>query len=161
MATLDLVVQNDDAIGNVPEETQILNWAQAAINRAGTALLHHDPYEFTVRVIGLEESQGLNHDYRGKDYPTNVLSFPFEAPADVDVAILGDLAICAPIVANEAQEQGKSLTAHWAHMVIHGTLHLLGFDHIDDDEAEQMEALETELLAGFGFPNPYGDAYSS
>lgn len=158
MATLDLVVQNDDNIADTPDDAHFLSWAQAALNGADVELELDEPYELTIRIVGTEESQQLNGDYRGKDYPTNVLSFPFEAPPEVDVAILGDLAICADVVKKEALEQRKDLVAHWAHMVIHGTLHLLGYDHIEDDEAEQMEALEIKLLAGFGIADPYGDS---
>ena len=158
MASLELVVQNDDDIAGVPDDARILCWTQAAVDGANAVLELDEPYELTVRIVSADESQQLNRDYRGKDYATNVLSFPFEAPPDVDVAILGDLAICADVVIREAQEQKKDVMAHWAHMVIHGTLHLLGFDHIEDDEAEQMEALEIGLLAGFGIADPYGDA---
>lgn len=162
MATLDLIVQNDDGIVGVPADKDILRWAQAAVDGAAndaTAHLDRDePYELALRIVSRDESQQLNRDYRGKDYPTNVLSFPFEAPPGVDVAILGDLAICADVVKQEAQEQQKDILAHWAHLVIHGTLHLLGYDHIEDDEATQMEALEIKLLAGFGIADPYGDS---
>lgn len=157
MPTLDLVVQNDGNIADVPAEAQFLRWAQAAIDGADVEFDQDEPYELTIRIVDAAESQQLNRDYRGKDYPTNVLSFPFEAPPEVDVAILGDLAICADVVKKEAQEQRKDVVAHWAHMVIHGTLHLLGYDHIEDDEADQMEALEIKLLAGFGITDPYGD----
>lgn len=158
MAKLDLVVQNDDNVADVPSEADFLRWAEAALAGADVELELDEPYELTIRIVSPDESQQLNRDYRGKDYATNVLSFPFEAPPDVDVAILGDLAICADVVKKEADEQKKEVLAHWAHMVIHGTLHLLEYDHIEDDEAEQMEALEIELLAGFGIADPYGDS---
>jgi probable rRNA maturation factor len=107
------------------------------------------------------ESQELNHQYRGKNKPTNVLSFPFEIPEHlpegVEIELLGDLIICAPVVEREAQEQNKALLAHWAHMTLHGCLHLLGYDHIEDKEAEEMESLEIEILQKMGFPNPYND----
>nr|WP_246590030.1 rRNA maturation RNase YbeY [Marinobacterium ramblicola] len=114
--------------------------------------------EVCIRIVSAEESQELNREYRGKDKPTNVLSFPFEAPAGIPIDLLGDLAICADVVRQEAEEQNKPLEDHWAHMVIHGTLHLLGFDHIKDDEAEEMEALERELLAHLGIADPYEPA---
>lgn len=158
MAKLDLVIQNDEGIAGVPDDADFLRWAEAALAGADVELELDAPYELTIRIVSADESQQLNRDYRGKDYATNVLSFPFEAPPDVDVAILGDLAICAEVVTKEAEEQHKNVMAHWAHMVIHGTLHLLGYDHIEDDEAEQMEALEIELLAGFGIADPYGDS---
>lgn len=111
--------------------------------------------ELTIRLVEAEESQTLNRDYRGKDKPTNVLSFPFEVPEGIELPLLGDLIICAQVVEQEANEQGKTLDAHWAHMVIHGCLHLLGYDHIEDEEAEEMESLETELILGLGYPDPY------
>ena len=97
----------------------------------------------------------LNHEYRGKDKPTNVLSFPFEAPPGIELDLLGDLIICRQVVEKEAEEQSKPLLAHWAHMVVHGSLHLLGYDHIEDDEAEEMESLETEIMQTMGFEDPY------
>lgn len=123
-------------------------WAQAAWQGEADS-------EVTVRVVDAAESQALNQQYRGKDAPTNVLSFPFEAPPGIPVALAGDLVICAPVVEREAREQNKPLKAHWAHMVIHGILHLQGFDHITDEEASVMEELEIRLLAQLGFSNPY------
>jgi probable rRNA maturation factor len=111
--------------------------------------------EISVRLADDAEVQALNRDFRGQDKPTNVLSFPFEAPPGVEIPLLGDIIICSEVVAREAAEQDKPLQAHWAHMVIHGTLHLLGYDHIDEAEAEQMEGLEIALLGGLGFANPY------
>ncbi|PCD90299.1 rRNA maturation RNase YbeY [Vibrio mediterranei] len=111
--------------------------------------------ELTIRIVDEEESQQLNRDYRGKDKPTNVLSFPFEAPPGVEMDLLGDIIICRQVVEKEAIEQSKPLIAHWAHMVVHGSLHLLGYDHIEDDEAEEMEALETEIMLDMGFDDPY------
>ncbi len=111
--------------------------------------------EITIRIVDTEESQTLNHTYRGKNKSTNVLSFPFEAPIGVELDLLGDLVICRDVVEQEAQQQNKTSQAHWAHMVIHGSLHLLGYDHIDDDEAEEMEALENSILRELGFENPY------
>ncbi|AXS82610.1 MULTISPECIES: rRNA maturation RNase YbeY [Marinobacter] len=132
----------------VPPERAFQAWAQLAWQG-------EDPSEVTVRIVGTEESQALNRQYRGKDKPTNVLSFPFEAPAGITVPLAGDLVICAPVVEDEAREQQKSLDAHWAHMVVHGMLHLQGYDHIEDEDAEVMEALEVRLLAQLGFGNPY------
>ncbi len=97
----------------------------------------------------------LNGQFRNKPRPTNVLSFPSDIPAELELPLLGDIVICAPVVRSEAAEQDKTLQAHWAHMTVHGSLHLLGYDHIDDDEAELMEALETRVLAGLGLPCPY------
>lgn len=101
------------------------------------------------------ESRDLNNTYRGKDKPTNVLSFPFEAPPEVELPLLGDLIICRQVVEREAAEQEKTVEEHWAHMVVHGSLHLLGYDHIEDSEAEEMEALETEIMQSMGYADPY------
>lgn len=133
----------------VPAEEHLRDWVRLAL--AGRA----DNAELSVRVVDEAEITALNHQYRGKDYPTNVLSFPFEAMPGVESALLGDIVICAPVVAREAVEQGKPVESHWAHMVIHGALHLLGHDHHDAAEAERMERLETQLLEQLGFPDPY------
>ena len=134
---------------HLPSQTDIEQWARAALQNG-------DPdAELSVRIVGNEESQTLNAQYRQKDKPTNVLSFPADLPEGVDIPLLGDLVICAPVVEVEAQQQGKTSQAHWAHMVVHGTLHLQGYDHIDDAEAEAMEALETQILCKMGYPAPY------
>ncbi|WP_028079955.1 rRNA maturation RNase YbeY [Solimonas soli] len=112
--------------------------------------------ELTIRIVDEAESRAFNRDYRGKDKPTNVLSFGGDAePASKK--ILGDLVICAPVVAREAIEQGKTSRAHWAHMVVHGCLHLQGYDHEVEADAERMEAREIRILKSLGFPDPYGD----
>ena len=113
--------------------------------------------EITIRVVDNQESQQLNHQYRDKDRPTNVLSFPFEAPPGIDMPLLGDLVICAQVVEDEAKQQGKPVINHWAHMIVHGTLHLLGFDHIEEAQAEEMESLEIALLAKLDIDDPYQD----
>jgi len=123
-----------------------------------TAALQSDELneaEVSVYIVDEQESQELNFQYREKDKPTNVLSFPADIPDEVGVPLLGDLVICAPVVEREAKEQGKTLDAHWAHMLVHGTLHLLGYDHVEDDEADVMEALETRLITQLKFPAPY------
>ncbi len=112
-------------------------------------------FELTIRLVNLKESQALNKQYRQKDKPTNVLSFPFEVPEGVELNLLGDLVICVQVVEAEAQTQGKDLFDHWAHMVIHGCLHLVGYDHINDNEAEEMEALEVKILNELSISNPY------
>lgn len=133
----------------LPEQEQFQQWVSAALSE------HRDAGEICIRIVSPEESQQLNNDYRGKDKPTNVLSFPFEVPEGVPLELLGDLIICADVVAREATEQKKPLFNHWTHMVVHGTLHLIGFDHINDDEAEEMEQLERKILASMGIPDPY------
>lgn len=136
---------------DLPAQAQLERWVTAAVgDRRATA-------EVSLLIVDEAQGQQLNRDYRQKDYPTNVLSFPADLPPEVDLPLLGDLVVCAPVVAREAQAQHKQLEAHWAHMLVHGTLHLLGFDHIDDDEADAMEALETEILLALGYPAPYAD----
>jgi probable rRNA maturation factor len=158
MSTLDLEVQYAVHSEELPSEQQFLAWAQVAVSKV---LDDVKPASLTIRVVSAEESQQLNHQYRGKERPTNVLSFPFELPAGLpqelqpEEHILGDLAVCAEVVAKEAKEQSKTLHNHWAHMVVHGCLHLLGYDHIKDNEAEVMETLEAEILSGLGISNPY------
>ncbi|MCZ2720546.1 rRNA maturation RNase YbeY [Marinomonas sp. 15G1-11] len=145
---LDLQVATQDT-SNLPSQTQLEEWVQVALPTMG------DEFEVTIRIVDIEESQSLNHEYRGKDKPTNVLSFPFEAPPGLDLPLLGDLIICRQIVESEAKEQEKPVFNHWAHLVIHGILHLRGYDHIDDDDAEEMESMEIDLLKIFSIPNPY------
>jgi probable rRNA maturation factor len=111
--------------------------------------------ELVIRVVGIEESSALNQQYRKKKGPTNVLSFSYEKSDTVPLETFGDLVICASVVEKEAAEQKKSLDAHWAHMIVHGVLHLLGYDHIEEADALEMEALEQAILGGMGFPNPY------
>ncbi|SHF66857.1 rRNA maturation RNase YbeY [Vibrio gazogenes] len=134
---------------NIPSEENFSRWLTAAVSPFQTQA------EVTIRIVDHVESQQLNSQYRGKDKPTNVLSFPFEAPPGVTLDLLGDLVICLEVVEQEADEQHKPLLAHWAHMVVHGSLHLLGYDHIDDDEAVEMESLETEIMLKLGYQDPY------
>lgn len=155
MATLELDLQLAGEDDDVPEPEQIEQWISAALDGAHFQANDELPIEITVRVVDEQESQDLNHTYRQKNKPTNVLSFPFESPQDIPLQLLGDLVICAPVVKHEAAEQGKTLQAHWAHMVIHGTLHLLGYDHINEQDALKMEALETQIMTGQGYQDPY------
>ncbi len=149
MLELDLQIATE---ANAPSEADFRLWCELAL-RQRTA-----DSEMTIRLVDEEEGRELNHTWRQKDYATNVLSFPAEVPDEfLDIPLLGDLVICVAVVEREAAEQGKELKAHWAHLVIHGCLHLLGYDHIDDEEAEEMEALERELLAELGYPDPYAD----
>ncbi|HEY9200287.1 MAG TPA: rRNA maturation RNase YbeY [Gammaproteobacteria bacterium] len=179
---IDIQIADDlaDSVEEPPPRTQLQHWAEAAWQ--GDA---HTDVEVALRIVSAEESRQLNRDYRGKDKPTNVLSFPMQMdewhlPADLspddltpdDVLaddrhseelsasdahwqILGDLAICAQVVVEEAQQQRKSLQAHWAHMLVHGMLHLQGYDHIEEDEAQRMEQLEIQIMQQLGFPDPY------
>ena len=133
----------------VPHARSFARWAKAAF-AGGRVRRTRGSTELTIRVVGAAESRKLNRTWRGKDKPTNVLSFAADSP------LLGDLAICAPVVAREAREQGKLPAAHWAHMVVHGVLHLLGYDHENDRDAQRMEARETKIMAQLGIPNPYG-----
>tara|TARA_R110002153_G_scaffold83607_1_gene210069 strand:- start:3204 stop:3695 length:492 start_codon:yes stop_codon:yes gene_type:complete len=134
----------------IPPLATVETWVNAVLIHEGTG-----QQEVTVRITGEEESHTLNHDYRGKDKPTNVLSFPFEAPPGITMNLLGDLVVCAPVIMAEASQQAKTPTNHYAHMVIHGTLHLLGYDHIDDADANVMENKEIQILATLGIDDPY------
>ena len=150
--TLGLEVQRaldgDDKLLARPKKPQIRAWAAAALERDA---------EITVRLVGEEEGRALNRDYRGKDYPTNVLTFTYDdgAPVAGSAPLLGDLVLCVPVVVREALEQGKSPEAHYAHLVVHGMLHLQGYDHEMDAGAERMEARERKILASLGYSDPY------
>ena len=135
----------------VPSAASFRQWVNAAL--AGAK--RRTSTELSIRIVDTTEGRELNRDYRGKDYATNVLSFPAELPPGVQLPLIGDLAICAPVVIREATEQGKPARHHWAHMTVHGVLHLLGYDHIVDAEAEAMEALETRILGKLGIADPY------
>ncbi|MFK5734909.1 rRNA maturation RNase YbeY [Pseudomonas urmiensis] len=149
MLELDLQRATDTA---APDDAAFRRWCELALRQRSA------DSEMTIRLVDEAEGRELNHTYRHKDYATNVLSFPADVPDELlDIPLLGDLVICVPVVEREAAEQGKALEAHWAHLVIHGCLHLLGYDHIEDDEAEEMEALERTLLAELGHPDPYAD----
>ena len=149
MLELDIQRATDAA---APDDAAFRRWCELALRQRSA------DSEMTIRLVDEAEGRELNHTYRHKDYATNVLSFPADVPDDLlDIPLLGDLVICVAVVEREAAEQGKSLEAHWAHLVIHGCLHLLGYDHIEDEEAEEMEALERTLLAELGHPDPYAD----
>ncbi|MDR3419155.1 MAG: rRNA maturation RNase YbeY [Nevskia sp.] len=140
-------VQRRVAAAGVPAPATLRAWVMAALEGA-------TPGEITIRIVAEDESAVLNGKFRHKPYATNVLSFPYEAEA-LSEPVLGDLVICAPVVAREACEQDKDAHAHWAHMVVHGVLHLLGYDHIQEHDAERMEAKERQILARLGFADPY------
>ncbi len=147
--TLEVDVQRASEQPGVPSSTQITAWVRAAWHGGDEAT------EVVVRICDEAESQRLNHDFRGMDKPTNVLSFAYEPHPGIAPYHLGDLVICAPVVAREAAEQCKRADAHWAHMVVHGMLHLQGHDHLDDAQAAAMETCETDILTALGFPAPY------
>ena len=150
MAHLELDLQiATEATQRLPSEADFRLWVEKALPTLG------EEFEVTIRIVDEEESHALNHEYRGQDKPTNVLSFPFEAPPGLELPLLGDLVICTQIVEKEAKEQDKELLHQWAHMTIHGILHLRGYDHINDDEADEMELIETQLLASLSISDPY------
>jgi probable rRNA maturation factor len=144
-----LDIQSASSSEDAPDEQSIKRWVSAAIvsNTGDT--------ELSIRIVDERESQELNQTYRGSSGPTNVLSFPFDAEIPEPLPLIGDVVICAPVVAREAEQQNKELKAHWAHMIVHGVLHLQGYDHQNDTEAVIMEALETEIMQKLGFPPPY------
>lgn len=133
----------------LPERADFERWVSTALQD------YKARAEVVVRIVDEQESAQLNKAYRQRSGSTNVLTFPFEAPPQVAMDLLGDMVICAPVIAREAQEQGKSLESHWAHMAVHSSLHLLGFDHQSEQEATEMEALEKDILARMGYANPY------
>lgn len=148
MLTVD--VQRETS-SQAPQHDIIERAVQAALSGVGV----ERDCELSLRIVDASEIQALNHQYRSKNSPTNVLSFPAEFPAELEIPLLGDIVICAAVVETEAREQHKSLDAHWDHMIVHGVLHLLGFDHEIEQEALEMEALEVQILAQLGWPSPY------
>ena len=150
MITLTLNKAPNLSKQHLPTQKQCDAWFKAALPASITKA------EVTLKIVDREEGASLNQQYREKQGPTNVLSFPYQVPGQPKHQLLGDLVICAPVVVQEAQAQGKSVDAHWAHLIVHGTLHLLGYDHIEKKEAEEMEGLEIQILKKLGFPSPYG-----
>lgn len=146
---LDLEIQHATQLQNIPSDSSFIQWSKAALRQ------EQDHAEMVIRLVDEAEIQELNRQYRGRDRPTNVLSFPMTTPAVVESNLLGDLVICAPVVLREAKEQGKPVNAHWAHMVVHGVLHLLGYDHQDESAGDAMEQLEQEIMLSLGFNDPY------
>jgi probable rRNA maturation factor len=148
---LDLDIDVAEGLEGVPEPGQFERWLSVTLSKVRA----DRDAEISIMVVSEAVSRELNHQYRSKDKPTNVLSFPADIPDYVESNLLGDLVICAPVVIREASEQNKPLEHHWAHLTIHGCLHLLGYDHIDEADAEVMEQLEIQLLAELDIPNPY------
>ena len=146
--TVELDVQRACSCDSVPDDSRFLQWTEAALAGRGDSAL-------TIRIVDREESAELNLRFRSVEGPTNVLSFAAELPAGIGIPLLGDIVICAPLVSEQARLQGKGLDAHWAHLVIHGVLHLLGYDHQADAEAREMESREIDLLESLGFSDPY------
>jgi probable rRNA maturation factor len=152
--TLALTVQVAVAMYDLPTEIEVRQWCEAALLQAN----YTDSRELVIRIVDEAEGAALNQRYRHKSSATNVLSFPFaEDFAETTLDLLGDVVICAPVVFREARLQNKEPQAHWAHLVIHGVLHLLGYDHQSDTQADIMEKLEIRILKGLGYPDPYGD----
>jgi len=143
---LQIACENNEGL---PAESDFQKWLDIVLPQ------FQEESEVTIRIVDDAESHELNMTYRGKDKSTNVLSFPFEAPPGMELPLLGDLVICRQVVEKEAQEQQKVLLAHWAHMVVHGSLHLLGYDHIVDEEADEMESIEIDIMQSLGYPDPY------
>lgn len=146
MLDLQIAVTDED----LPARSKFVEWVTAALHSAGCRRR-----AVAIRVVDIAEIARLNREYRGKNKPTNVLSFPFDPLPDVEIEHLGDLAICSAVVVAEAADQGKPTEAHWAHLVVHGVLHLCGYDHLSDADADAMEALEIRVLADLGYGNPY------
>jgi probable rRNA maturation factor len=136
----------------VPSSTSFRRWVAAAL----AAARRKRATELSIRIVDEIEGRALNLDYRGRDYATNVLSFPVDLPQGISLPLIGDIVLCAPVVTREAHEQGKARRDHYAHLTVHGVLHLLGFDHESDSGAMRMEALEVRILSGLGIGNPYG-----
>ena len=147
--TLIVDIQMASASEEAPDPQSIERWVSAALNN------QRDSTELSIRIVDTEEGQALNEQFRGSTGATNVLSFPFENESPEPLPLIGDIVICAPLVLKEANEQNKTLNAHWAHMIIHGVLHLLGYDHQNETDANLMESLETDIMQGLGFPPPY------
>jgi probable rRNA maturation factor len=146
--SIELEIQRLVDDPGVPADPQIESWVQSVLADAGDVSVN-------LRIVDEAEGWALNKQWRGRDSATNVLSFPADVPAAGGSRVLGDVVVCAPVVAREAVEHGKPLANHWAHLIVHGLLHLQGYDHIDGEHAEVMEAREVEILAGLGIPDPY------
>lgn len=147
--SLNIDIQRACSLKSIPSDEKFQHWSEATIKGRTTAT------ELNIRIVEEHEITALNSQYRGKKKSTNILSFPFNAVTPEPMPILGDIVICAPLVFREAQEQSKSIESHWAHLVVHGILHLLGYDHDRDNDAKIMETLESEILTKMNYPEPY------
>ena len=149
---LELDVQRE--VAGLPTDEELFTWVNETLE-----FVTHTDAELTIRFVNEKEIAELNEQYRNKSGPTNILSFPFEVPAELDgeveLNLLGDLIICSDVVKKEAEQQNKSEIAHWAHMLVHGTLHLLGYDHLTDVDADVMETKEIQILSKLGYSDPY------
>ena len=152
--SLDLDLQNASSDNQLPEEDDVCLWVHTTL-MAANYRSDIEPVELSIRLVDEAESQQLNSTYRNQNKATNVLSFPFDGPKQIPLALLGDLVICAPVVKLEANQQHKTEQSHWAHMVTHGVLHLIGYDHIEPEQAKQMEALEVQILNSLVYADPY------
>jgi len=152
---VQLSLQIASADKNLPNESQLSHWANHCLSELDVRYAY--PPQLTIRIVDKLESRELNQQWRTQDHATNVLSFPLDMPPGVPESCLGDLVLCAEVIATEAQTQHKPLLAHWAHMILHGVLHLLGYDHIDVAEAQIMEELEIRMMQQLGYSNPYQD----
>lgn len=148
--SLDLTIQIAPGLSVRPSETELTAWVSTVLNDK------HQDAELAIRFVDSEEMRQLNKQFRGKDKHTNVLSFPNPMPLELRDTYLGDIVICVPVIEMEAAEQNKDPIAHYAHMLVHGILHLLGYDHQAEDEAKIMESIEVNILANLGFSDPYG-----
>ena len=155
---MTVVVDLQLSDNNLNSPTQIE--CEKIVQSVMDALKINDSKECTIRVVGREESATLNEQYRNKEGATNVLSFAFESPVDInlqmEIDLLGDLVICAPLVADQASEQNKTIEMHWTHLIVHGILHLLGYDHLNEVDSDVMETLECKIMSNLGYPDPYG-----
>ncbi len=146
---MNLEIQRICQSSSIPDDSQLNAWTKLGLQES------NQDSEILIRIVDENESAALNQQYRQKPGPTNVLSFPFDAPENLEINLLGDLVVCAPVIEKEARQQGKSVNDHWAHIILHGILHLQGFDHIEESDANAMEALEVKLLKTININNPY------
>lgn len=155
--TISIDIQHAADIPDAPSDEEFRRWLTACLTHNSHKHEHEHEHEVCIRLVDIAEITTLNHQYRQQNKPTNVLSFPAEFPAELQIPLLGDIVICGAVVKDESIQQQKSLLAHWAHITIHGMLHLLGYDHISEDDAIEMETLETHIMHELGYPAPYAE----